>query len=318
VNKHNFNFNIFKILSENEIFTTEELELLNLYTNTFINNSKNLTDTIYKKELERFVIELSWKSSKIEGNTYSLLDTEKLIKDGIESIGHSRDEAIMILNHKNAFNYIIENKNNVNNLLSKKSLEQIHYLLIKDLGVRHGLRKTGVGITGTFYKPISLVSQLEEQIDLFIKCLHNLSNPYAQALIALLCESYLQPFEDGNKRTARLFANSILIAAKLAPLSYRNVDEKVYKESMLIFYEQNSIDSFKKIFIEQYKFSCENYNIFKQNRSKYSNIDAYFVEVFPEDHKKHQHGELDKLEFLHLFSKDRKRRNKGFIELKIN
>ena len=89
------------------------------------------------------------------------------------------------------------------------------------------------------------------------------TNFYAKALIALLGINYLQPFEDGNKRTARLFANAPLLLSGHAPLSYRNVDEKEYKEAMLLFYEQNSIESFKRIFIEQYIFSAENYNIGK-------------------------------------------------------
>ncbi len=86
-----------------------------------------------------------------------------------------------------------------------------------------------------------------------------MKSPYAKALLTLLGISYIQPFEDGNKRTARLMANAILLAHSCAPLSYRSVDENDYREAMLVFYELNSIMPFKKIFIDQYMFAAENY-----------------------------------------------------------
>ena len=92
-------------------------------------------------------------------------------------------------------------------------------------------------------------------------CNSKKSDPYSKALIAIIYISYLQPFEDGNKRTSRLFGNGILLNEHVAPLSYRSVNEKKYREAMLVFYEQNSLEPFKKIFIEQYLFSCENYNL---------------------------------------------------------
>jgi Fic family protein len=256
-----YNSNIFRILTEQEIFTEEEMLILKKETDFFRNKSKGNSDVINKKELERFIIELSWKSSRIEGNTYDLLDTEKLIREGVESDKNTKDEAIMILNHKKAFNYILECTNMSKSLESFRELENVHRLLVDGLDINHGLRKNAVGVTGTVYSPLGDHSRIEEETKSFIELIKKQKDGFSKALLSVLCISYLQSFEDGNKRTARLFANAMLLEEKLAPLSYRDVDEKEYREAVLIFYEQNSIEAFKKIFIEQYVFSCRNYNL---------------------------------------------------------
>jgi len=256
-----FNLDIFNILKQEQLFTGEELQKLDAATATFKNNAINASDVIYKKELERFVIEFSWKSSKIEGNTYTLLETEKLIREGMKKDNRSDFETAMILNHKKAYEFILDQASDTNPELSRRILEQIHSLVVADLGIGVGLRKAAVGISGSLYRPLSLIYQIEEQLEDLIDCINARSSPYEKALIAVLGESYLQPFEDGNKRTARVLANGLLLQAGYAPLSYRSVNEQDYKEACLIFYEQNSIDAFKQIFIEQYVFAAENYNI---------------------------------------------------------
>lgn len=256
-----YNFQILDILGKEEIFTADELKKLNDATKEFTEKAKEKSETIHKKELERFIIELSWKSSKIEGNTYTLLDTEKLLKEGIESPNNTKEEAIMILNHKKSFTYILECKNLKKDVVSFRELENIHRLLVEGLGVNHGLRKSAVGITGTNYLPLALPSQIEEETKKLIEVLQAKTDVFSKSLISILGISYIQPFEDGNKRTSRLFSNAILINSNCAPLSYRGVDEKEYREAVLVFYEQNSIEAFKKIFIEQYAFACENYNL---------------------------------------------------------
>jgi Fic family protein len=109
-------------------------------------------DATAQRELERFVIELSWKSSKIEGNTYTLLDTEQLIREAVEAPGHSHAEAVMILDHKRAFEYVWQHQA-VFRHLTRSQVEEIHALLTQDLSVPGGLRTSGVGITGTAYVP---------------------------------------------------------------------------------------------------------------------------------------------------------------------
>lgn len=256
-----YNFGLLGILGKEMLFSEEENRELERYTKIFREKNINASDAILKKELERFVIELSWKSSKIEGNTYTLLDTEKLLRDGIVSESNTKEEADMIINHKKAFNYILDLIRNNQDLSSFRELENIHRLLVLDLGINHGIRKSAVGITGAKYMPLDIFSQIEEETKKMLETIKLLDNNFSKALLAILFISYLQSFEDGNKRTARLFANGILISFGLAPLSYRDVDEKKYREVVLIFYEQNSIQAFKKIFIEQYIFSCKNYNL---------------------------------------------------------
>jgi len=254
-----YNFDLFSSVPDN-IFTEDELKTLENATDKYKLRAKDLSKTLQKKELERFVIELSWKSSKIEGNTYGLLDTEKLILENKEAAGKTKQETQMILNHKDAFNFIYENTEQFKTI-TQKNLEELHAILIKDLDVDTGLRKKMVGITGSIYKPLDNIYQISDAIDVLGATIQRMSSPYAKALIALLGISYIQPFNDGNKRTGRLMANAILLAHGLSPLSYRSVDENEYRQAVLVFYEINSIMPFKRIFIDQYDFVVKNYTI---------------------------------------------------------
>ncbi|MEI6288367.1 MAG: Fic family protein [bacterium] len=254
-----YNFELLKNIPS-DIFTPEELRVFNNSTVEYHKRTKNLSSVLEKKELERLIIELSWKSSKIEGNTYTLLDTEKLILENKEAPGHDRKEARMILNHKEAFNYVRKYANKFKTL-TRKNLEELHSILVKDLSVELGLRKRPVGVLGSIYRPLDNSQQILEAVESLSKAVTKISNPYAKALVAILGLSYIQPFEDGNKRTSRLLANAILLAYSCAPLSYRSVDENDYREAILVFYELNSIMPFKKIFMAQYEFATKNYAV---------------------------------------------------------
>ena len=258
-----FNHEIFNILKNEQIFSTEEIKNLDEATSIFKKNAINASDVIYKKELERFVIEFSWKSSQIEGNTYTLLETEMLIKEGLKKNDRSDSETAMILNHKKAYEFLLDQTKDGSLILNRATLEKIHSLVVDGLDISTGLRKATIGISGSLYRPLSIMSQIQEQLDNLIDCINSKSSIYEKALIAVIGESYLQPFEDGNKRTARVITNGLLLQAGYAPLSYRSVNEQDYKEACLIFYEQNSIEPFKKLFIEQYIFAANNYNIAK-------------------------------------------------------
>lgn len=124
-----------------------------------------------------------------------------------------------------------------------------------------GLRKKPIGIIGSIYRPLDNIHQITDALEILGKKIAQTPSPYAKSLLALLGLAYIQPFEDGNKRTNRLMANAILLAHNLAPLSYRSVDENDYREAMLVFYELNSIIPFKKILIEQYDFATKNYAV---------------------------------------------------------
>lgn len=254
-----FNFTLFPDMPQ-DIFTDDELKNLNEATAEYAKRTKDLPPSIQKKELERLVIELSWKSSKIEGNTYTLLDTEKLIRENKEAPGHTKKEAQMILNHKDAFNYIRQNPLQFTSV-TKKNLEELHSILVKNLSVGFGLRTKPVGVTGSKYLPLDNIHQITEAVESLSSAVSRMTTPYAKALIALMGIGYIQPFEDGNKRTSRLMANALLLSHGLAPLSYRSVDENEYREAMLVFYELNSITPLKNIFIGQYSFAAKNYAV---------------------------------------------------------
>jgi fido (protein-threonine AMPylation protein) len=254
-----YNFELFSSFPE-EVFIEEEIKDMDELTLKYREKVKEASPTIRKKELERLTIELSWKSSKIEGNTYTLLDTEKLILENKDAKGKTKEETQMILNHKEAFLSVHENKNLFKSI-TRENLEEIHKLLTKNLNVGFGLRKSPVGISGSLYRPLDNIYQIEEALNDLIKAVNRLRTPYARAVVTLLGISYIQPFEDGNKRTSRIIADALLMAADCAPLSYRSVSERNYKEATLVFYELNSITSFKKMFIEQYKFAAKNYSV---------------------------------------------------------
>lgn len=254
-----FNFNLInEILPEVELFTDEErMQLANLQAQ-FTKNIEGITPTEYRIEMERLGIDLSWKSSQIEGNTYSLLETEKLLKEKQTASGKTKEEAVMLLNHKDALDFILAEPGYLQEL-SIRRIEDIHSLLVKDLDVDKGLRKRRVGVTGTNYRPLDNEHQIREALEDTCRLINGKENVFEKALLALVLLSYIQAFADGNKRTARIIGNAILIANRHCPISFRTVDSVDYKKAMLIFYEQNNISAFKKIFIEQYAFAVQTY-----------------------------------------------------------
>jgi prophage maintenance system killer protein len=256
--KKNFDFDIFGLL-EDDIFTNNEMKVLESYHNDFQKNFKKFTSLIsIQKEFERIVIEFSWKSSVIEGNTYSLLETERLIRESKETVGKTKQEAQMILNHKKAFDFVLQYKSEYKKN-SLKSIEEIHSILVEHLNVPKNIRNTPVGIVGSDYKPLDNKFQINDAIEKMLHLIDKKESFFEQSFLLLLLLSYIQAFEDGNKRTARMMSNSILLANDSCPLSYRTVDELEYKKATLLFYEQGSIAMLKEVFIQQYKFAVENY-----------------------------------------------------------
>ena len=253
-----FNNNVFDLLSENIFTVDEQKQLLALHVE-FQTHLRNIeSDTIIKKEFERIMIEFSWKSSQIEGNTYSLLDTEALIKDNKNARGKTEEETRMILNHKNAFNFIMVHRSEFV-ILSRAKIEHVHSLLVENLHITPNLRKAPVGITGTNYQPLDNQFQIKEAFLRMITLINAKKNFFEKSLLSLVLLSYIQAFEDGNKRTARLISNALLLANKSVPMSYRAVSEVEYKKASILFYEQNNISYFKQVFMSQYEFAVKNY-----------------------------------------------------------
>lgn len=257
--QESFNFELIKIiLPKVELFTEEELRRLNEAQKLFEKNIEGMSELEYRKEMERLGVDLSWKSSQIEGNTYSLLETERLLKDKKEATGKTKEEAIMLLNHKDALDFLLD-KPDYLSILSVHRIEDIHSLLTKELGVDRNIRHRRVGITGTNYRPLDNEFQIREALEDTCDLINGKKNIFEKALLALVLLSYIQPFTDGNKRTARITSNALLIANGYCPISFRTVDSIDYKKAMLIFYEQNNIAAFKNIFIEQFLFAVKTY-----------------------------------------------------------
>lgn len=254
-----YNFELINgLLAETRLFSDKEQSHLDALQDEFRQHVSELTDNEYRKEMERLGIDLSWKSSQIEGNTYTLLETERLLRESKTAEGKSKEEAVMLLNHKDALSFVLDTPDYLKEL-TVSHIEDIHQLLTKDLSIDKGLRRHRVGITGTNYHPLDNEFQIREAMREACELINSKSNIFEKALLTLVLLSYIQPFSDGNKRTARITSNAILIANDYCPLSFRSVDSIDYKKAMLIFYEQNNLYAFKQIFMEQFEFAVKEY-----------------------------------------------------------
>ena len=201
--QESFNFDLIRdVLPKVEIFTKEELEVLNDAQMEFEKNTEGMTELEYRKEMERLGVDLSWKSSQIEGNTYSLLETERLLKDKQTASGKTKEEAIMLLNHKDALDFVLDIPDYLKEL-SVHRIEDIHSILTKELEVDRNIRHRRVGITGTNYRPLDNEFQIREALEDTCTLVNGKDNVFEKALLTLVLLSYIQAFVDGNKRTAR-------------------------------------------------------------------------------------------------------------------
>ena len=254
-----FNFDLIRQqLPMVPLFTDDEMVLLKELQAEFRQHISEMTENEYRKEMERLGIDLSWKSSQIEGNTYSLLETERLLRESKTADGKTKEEAVMLLNHKDALRFVLDNPDYLEHL-TISHIEDIHQLLTKELSVDRGIRHRRVGITGTNYHPLDNEFQIREALHDTCDLINGKENVFEKVLLTLVLLSYIQAFSDGNKRTARITSNAILIANGYCPLSFRSVDSIDYKKAMIIFYEQNNLYAFKKIFIEQFEFAVREY-----------------------------------------------------------
>jgi len=205
--------------------------------------------------LERLSIDLSWASSHLEGNTYSLLDTEQLIVQGREAAGKSLQETRMILNHKQALDYLRAHAQEFGPY--PRDIYELHALLSAGLladetnagRVRRGL----IEITGTAYLPITPPQQLEEQLALILEKARAITDPFEQSVFLLAFIPYLQPFIDVNKRVGRLAANIPLLKSNVCPISYRDMDKDRYIQGLLAFYELNRVEPLARAYCEAYE-----------------------------------------------------------------
>ena len=232
-----------------------ELDALN---RLYLQKRAKLSPGLVRRELERFTIEFSWKSSRMEGNTYTVFEAEHLLKENVTASGKSAEEAQMLLNHKKALDHVLKAPENFREISIGKILE-LHRLLVEGLSITPGIRNGRVGIVGSNYSPPENRVQIEEAMEGLVALLHRTKHPLERAMLAVLLLSCIQPFEDGNKRTARVLGNAILVAADYCPLSNRSVDETGYRKAVLLFCEQNNLGYFRKLFLEQFRMAVNTY-----------------------------------------------------------
>lgn len=199
------------------------------------------------KELEYLTIELSWKSSALEGNAYTLLDTQLLLMEGVKAKNRTEFETQMILNHKNAVAFIMQNSDLFSGRVVFSTVEELHRIIGYNLGIDKGVRKKLVKISASNYEPLSSPHQLREYADRVLGIINRCRQPFARALLALALMPYLQTFEDGNKRTGRMLANALLISTIGTGFSLRKTDVRSLALAYLSFYEFNSWQSLSKI-----------------------------------------------------------------------
>ena len=223
--------------------------------------------TYAKKILNRLLIDLSWNSSRLEGNTYSLLDTKRLIDLGKEAEGKALREAQMILNHKDAIEFLVGSAEEIG--FNRYTILNLHGLLannlLADSDAAGRLRHIGVGIEGSVFYPLEVPQLIEECFDQILATASAIVDPFEQAFFIMVQLPYLQPFDDVNKRVSRLAANIPLIKANLSPLSFESLPREVYAEAVLGVYELNRIELLRDVFIWAYERSADRYAAVRQS-----------------------------------------------------
>ncbi len=244
-----------RALASSQLFNEQErIELDNLQ-NQFHAFMQAASEVIKNRWYQKWLIEFAWKSSAIEGNTYDALETETLILDHIEAAGKTHSEAVMILNHQSAISFVYDHHSRFAKP-DVRLFEEVHALLTTNLGVTGGIRDVGVGISGSVYRPLASKQDLHSEIEQVATHLTT-QDIWSCTLATILAISYIQPFEDGNKRTARVLANGFLYANSSVPLVLGNVDPTRYRRACLAFYELGNASLMKEILRESWRRTVE-------------------------------------------------------------
>jgi Fic family protein len=223
--------------------------------------------TFARDILNRLLIDLSWASSQLEGNTYTRLDTERLIEFGQAAEGKNALETQMILNHKQAIEYLVRDPQEAS--LTPQTVIALHALLsdglMADPMACGRIRRRAVEIGGSVYLPVALPQRLEELFGIVIRMAAEINDPFEQAFFLMVHLPYLQPFEDVNKRVSRLAANIPFIRHNLCPLSFIDVPQQAYVDAMIGVYELNRVELLRDVFAWAYARSCQQYVAVQQN-----------------------------------------------------
>ena len=217
--------------------------------------------------LSRLLIDLSWNSSRLEGNTYSLLDTKRLIDFGEEAEGKQKFEAQMILNHKDAIEFLVGSAAEIG--FNRYTLLNLHAILAQNLlgneAAAGRLRHIPVGIERSVFHPLETPQLIEECFDEALEKAAAIRNPFEQSFFVMVQLPYLQPFDDVNKRVSRLAANIPFIKWNLSPLSFTDVPRPIYTDAMLGVYELRRIELLRDVFLWAYERSAARYTAIRQS-----------------------------------------------------
>jgi Fic family protein len=222
--------------------------------------------TYLRQVMDRLIIDLSWNSSRLEGNTYSILETQRLFDMGEGADGKSLAEAQMILNHKTAIEILAEQSEDIG--FNRYTLFNLHAALAEALlpyeEASGRLRHEPVGVTGTSFRPLLDPPRIGENFERILEKASAISDPFEQSFFAMVHLPYLQPFIDVNKRVSRLVANIPMMLHNLCPLSFVGVPREDYLQATLAVYELNKIDYLRDVFVSAYRKSCDRYSAIRQ------------------------------------------------------
>ena len=217
--------------------------------------------TYARRIKKRLLIDLSWASSRMEGNTYSILDTERLLRYGEAAAGKDRKEALMILNHKEAIEYVVDSLDDIG--VTRQDICNLHALLadglLIDPAMAGRLRRIPALISHSTYTPLEDRYEIDEEFRIFIDRAAAISDPFEQSFFLLVHIPYLQAFDDVNKRTSRIASNIPLLKAGLAPMSFMTMDDRRYIDALIGIYELNNVALLREVYMEAYFTSAANY-----------------------------------------------------------
>lgn len=217
---------------------------------------------------KKLLVEASWASSALEGNTYSLIDTQELFERGIEMTGAGIEETQMLLNHKHAIEYTLSNINDIG--ISRRDIINIHALLseglMKDPADVGKIRSRAVGVGQSTYRPIDVPSILSEEFDVMIQVANEINDPFEQSFFLLANIAYLQPFADVNKRTSRMVSNIPLLKSGMMPMSFYQMSRSGYEKGMLHYYETGDFRRLAKEYLDCYKISARRFKELIDNK----------------------------------------------------
>ena len=251
----------------NETFYLSEEQRAHLAKVGKPNFSGQAAGTYAKQILNRLLIDLSWNSSRLEGNTYSLLDTKRLIELGEAAEGRDRLEAQMIVNHKDAIEFLVNGAQDIG--FNRYTILNLHGILAQNLladpSAPGRLRRMGVGIEKSTFHPLELPQLIEECFNVLLAKAAAIEDPFEQALFVMVQLPYLQPFDDVNKRVSRLSANIPFVKRNLSPLSFIDVPRALYTDAILGVYELNKVELLRDVFLWAYERSAARYAAVRQS-----------------------------------------------------